>query len=494
MSKLHNPFLLFAAAFLSILHFFNIVQAQNLEVRIKIDDRGVIAVAGKKLTLTPAGERGLHFSSGYAGYEIPLERVSNIVLTNESGRSFAFTKLDETGYLAHGGFISWSYNLTPGIPKNGAAAAHVSWLTPDRGILMLDDILPKFSTAKVSAKIEFEIPPGWQVSGAVKQVGSNVFETSDVDKTVFFVGKGQRMRTVANGSPDLIISGEWLFSDEEAAKMAGEIYADHRKLFGAAPLERAQIMLSKFPNTERPGTWEAETRGTSVVILSADMPFQTQSVQKLHEQLRHEIFHLWVPNSVNLSGNYDWFYEGFALYQALRMGVDSNRIRFDDMLDTLSRAYEVDTRQSQKGSLIEASDSRWAGANTQIYARGMIVAFLCDITMLQNSKGKTSVSDVLRRVYTEHSTSKPREDGNTAVLRILESYDYLRPITERYVKGKENIAWRKELDAVGLEEFLVTQRGYAVRLKVKDSPTGRQKAFLDKLGYNNWRKLSRNSK
>ena len=183
-------------------------------------------------------------------------------------------------------------------------------------------------------------------------------------------------------------------------------------------------------------------------------------------------------------------YEGFALYQALRMSIGANRIGFNDMLDTLSRAYEVDNNmQGQRGSLIEASDSRWAGANTQIYARGMIVAFLCDITMLQNSKGKTTVSDVLRRIYTEHAYSIPREDGNTALLRILESYGYLRPITGRYVKGRENIAWRKELDAVGLEEFLVTQRGYAIRLKVKDKPTGKQKAFLDKLGYNNWRNL-----
>jgi hypothetical protein len=494
MSKLHNPFLLFAAAFLAILHFFNIAQAQDIEVRIKIGSRGVITVEGKKLTPAPGSEGILHFSSGYAGHEIPIGRISEIVLTDESGRSFAFTKPDETGYLAHEGFNSWSYKLIPGIPKSGAAAAHVSWLAETRGILMLDDILPKFNTGKVSGKIEFELPAGWKVSGAVKQTGANVFETSDVERAVFFVGKDQRTKTGSNGSPDLIISGDWLFTDEEAVKMVDEIYADHRKLFGAAPFERAQIVLSKFPSAERPGTWEAETRGNSVVILSADMPFQTQSVQKLHEQLRHEIFHLWVPNSVNLSGNYDWFYEGFALYQALRMGISANRIGFDDMLDTLSRAYEIDNMQTQRGSLIEASDSRWAGTNTQIYARGMIVAFLCDITMLQNSNGKASVSDVLRHVYTEHSTSKPREDGNAAVLRILESYGYLRPITERYVKGRENIAWRKELDAVGLEEFLVTQRGYAVRLKVKDKLTAKQKAFLDKLGYNNWRKLSRNSK
>lgn len=493
MSKLNNPFLLFAAAFIAILQIFNIARAQDLDVRIKIRDR-LISVQGRKLVPAAAQERTFYFSRVYAGHQIPPERISALSLTDASGQSFLYRKMGEGQYFADGKFNSWSYDLVPGLPQKGAAAAHVSWLTETRGILMLDDILPKFNTGKVSAKIEFELPPGWQISGAVKMTGPNVFETSDVDKAVFFVGKGQRVRTVANGAPDLIISGEWLFTDEEAVKMVEEVYAGHRKLFGAAPFERAQIMLSKFPNTERPGTWEAETRGNSVVVLSADMPFQTQSLQKLHEQLRHEIFHLWIPNSVNLSGNYDWFYEGFALYQSLRMGVNSNRIRFDDMLDTISRAYNVDKLQDQSGSLIEASDSRWSAANTRIYARGMIVAFLCDITMLQNSNGKSSVSDILRRVYTEHSMQKPREDGNTAILRILESYDYLRPVTERYVRGGKSIVWNKELDAVGLEEALVTQRGDAVMLKVKDKPTGRQKAFLDKLGYNNWRKLSRNSK
>lgn len=490
MSKLHNPFFLFPAAFFAILQIFNIARAQDLDVRIKIDG-GIISVAGKKLRPANTEDRVLYLSSEYAGHKIPAERMSALVLTSASGRSFAYTEIGNSDYLAHGGFSSWSYKLAPGIPTDNAAVAHISWLTADRGILMLDDVLPKFSDNAVSAKIEFELPAGWKILGPARQVAANVFEVDDVEKTVFLVGKDWRARSGANGAPDVVIAGDWLFTDDEAAKMADEIYNDHRNLFGAGPAGRAQIVISKFPRPESHGTWEAETRGRSVVILSADMPFQTQSLQKLHEQLRHEIFHFWIPNSVNLSGNYDWFYEGFALYQALRTGVGANRIRFEDMLDTLSRAYNIDAAQDKRISLIEASSNRWAGANTQVYARGMIVAFLCDITMLQRSKGKNSVSDVLRRVYSEHSMSKPRKEGNAAVLGILESYDYLRPVTERYVKGRENIAWKSELDAVGLEAI---EENHTVRLKVKDNPSGRQKAFLDKLGYNNWRKTSRNSK
>ena len=172
----------------------------------------------------------------------------------------------------------------------------------------------------------------------------------------------------------------------------------------------------KFPSRCSVGTWEADTRGSTITIVSSDMPFKTQSLQRLHEQLRHEIFHLWIPNGVNLSGNYDWFYEGFALYQSLKVGVAVNRIRFEDMLDTLSRAYNIDSMQSQKLSLIDASKNRWNGSNTQVYARGMLVAFLCDLALLEKSKGKLSTDDLLRDLYEAHRPTAPRQDGNAAVL------------------------------------------------------------------------------
>ena len=171
--------------------------------------------------------------------------------------------------------------------------------------------------------------------------------------------------------------------------MAAEIFINYQELFAAKPNQKTQIFLLRFPKDIKSGRWEAETRGANVVIISSDMPFKTHSVQRLHEQLRHEIFHLWLPNGVNLSGNYDWFYEGFALYASLRTALAMNQIRFEDFLDTLGRAHSIDTLQSRRVSLIEASKNRWNGANTQVYARGMLVAFLIDTALLQKSKGKT---------------------------------------------------------------------------------------------------------
>jgi predicted metalloprotease with PDZ domain len=379
-------------------------------------------------------------------------------------------------------------------PPNIGAMAHVSWVAGEQGVLRPGDLLPE-QKEKTAAKITLELPAGWRVGTTEKRAGEAVFEVDDLDRSVFAIGSGwreKRLPVADGGALDLLVAGAWKFSDDEAAQLTGAIFSEYNKLFGGRSFNSAAVYLGRFPDTAKAGRWEAETRGAAVTIYSADMPFSTQSVQRLHEQLRHEIFHLWIPNDLNLAGNYDWFYEGFALYQSLRLAVGTNRIRFDDYLDTLGRAYDIDALQSRRTSLIEASQSRWNGADTQVYARGMLVAFLTDLALLDKSKGKDSLTDLLREIYQKHRRpNAPREDANAAILKILEARAELRPIVEKYVKGAENIDWRTDLAAAGIE---TATENFSTKLKVAAKPGGRQKDLLDKLGYNNWRKRSEVSK
>ncbi|MGE3465851.1 MAG: hypothetical protein AB7J13_02870, partial [Pyrinomonadaceae bacterium] len=263
--------------------------------------------------------------------------------------------------------------------------------------------------------------------------------------------------------------------------------SSYETAFGSSSTGNYLIGITKFPYNVPTGNWEADARGRTVTIASSDMPFRSQSLQRFHEQLRHELFHLWIPNGVNLTGNYDWFYEGFALYRSLKLGVAVNRIRFDDYLDTLSRAYDIDTMNTRPQSLIIASKGRFNGANTQLYARGMLVAFLCDLAMLNASKGKRSVDDILRQVYSGHSGDSAPVDGNAAVIAILKRHLELVPIVERYVSGAGKIDWTTQIAPAGL---VAEPNGRPTRLVLKPKPSGRERVILDKLGYNNWRKLS----
>jgi predicted metalloprotease with PDZ domain len=492
MSKTLKPIYYFVFTFALILQIFNNSPAQTVQVKIKMTDSSVAVEGSLKDAGGAQNVTNLSFLKSYTNIENLGARISDVNLFDKNGQNVNYKKLADGEFWADSGFAAWSYRADLSVSKNSSAMAHVSWISDERGILMLGDLLPEFA-GNPPAIVRFELPKDWRISSAEERTGENVFIAGNVEKAVFYIGKNWREREIAAGSAqiNLIISGEWQISDDEAASAAREIFAYYENLFGGKSFKRAQIFLGKFPPEMKTGRWEAETRGASVTIFSSELDFKTQSLQRLHEQLRHEIFHLWLPNGVNLAGNYDWFYEGFALYVSLKTAVAMNRIRFDDFLDTLARAHSIDTLQSQRASLIEASKNRWNGANTQVYARGMLVAFLIDVALLQKSKGKISLADVLREIYRKHGLTAERQDANAAILNVFRAHQEIQPIVEKYVKGKEDIAWQTDLDAVGIES---ATENFATKLKVKAALNGRQKDLLDKLGYNNWRKRAESSK
>ncbi len=494
-SKILRSIPLIFAVSVQILQFFTNAGAQDVEIRVKIEvDQPAIAVIdGIFKTDRPVkSAKSLSFLMSYAGIDGLGERVSELLLMDKNGKSVESRRLIAGEYLAESEFRSWSYKFSLEPHTNATAAAHLSWIADERGVIMLDDLLPQLG-ARTSARITFELPSGWTISSAAAGGGSGRFDTPDIEKTVFYLGRQRREKEleVGNSRLRLGISGQWQFTDEEAAAMAASVFREYMRIFGSVPDGDFIINIAKFPSATGFGRWEADTRGASVTIISSDMPFKTQSLQRLHEQLRHELFHLWIPNGVNLSGSYDWFYEGFALYQSLKLGIAVNRLRFDDFLDTLSRAYDIDSMQANKMSLIDASRNRWKGANTQIYARGMLVAFMCDLTLLENSKGKRSVTDLIRRVFERHRWPNPAADGTESILAILRSERELAAIIDGNITGPEPLNWTRLLSAAGIEPKV---RDQVTRLTVMPKLSGRQKDLLDKLGYNNWRKLAESNK
>ena len=485
MSKKTKAILQISAVFVLILQFFTNTQAQDVEVSIRFlpDVPTTVEVEGKYVSNRPRkNPRNFSLITEFAGITGLAERVSNIGFADRDGKTLTNKRFNAGEYVADGDITLFRYFVDLKPPSQRSAAAHISWINGGAGLLMLDDLMPQSSGEKISARVKIGLPVGWKIFSTARQASDGFFDVDNVEKASFVIGKN--WREVNAGAAKILISGEWQFTDDEAAKMAVEIFGGYTKTFGSTSGPATQIAIFKFPGDVPLGNWEADTRGGSVTIASSDMPFRSQSLQRLHEQLRHEIFHLWIPNGVNLSGRYDWFYEGFALYQSLKLGVAVNRLRFDDYLDTLSRAIIIDNFGSQRPSLIDASNNRWNGSDTQVYARGMLAAFLCDLALLEKSKGKVSTDTLVAEIYQKHHRETDRTDGTTAILNIMRSHPELVPVIDRMITGADKFVWTALLAAAGIE--LVTLNSTPV-LRVVAKPSGRQKDLLDKLGYNNWR-------
>ncbi len=489
MSIIEKRFSAAAIILAEILLFALFASAQEIEATIRIQTPDSISVEGKLIAET-SFQTNLNWSflNSIAGAENLGARVSDFRLFDERRRAVSVKKLADGEYWASTA-TTFSYRVSAKPLSKASSMSHVSWLANEQGILMLADLLPQNIANKqiIAARIKIELPPNWKIMSGEKHTGENEFFVGNIGKSVFLVGKNWRELKTAN--LNLAISGERQFSDAEALSSANEVYEEYRKLFGEIPAEKAEIFLISFPKDVKFGRWTAETRGANLTIISAEMPFKSQAVQRLHEQLRHELFHLWLPNRLALSGNYDWFYEGFTVYQALKIGVVMNRIRFEDFLDTLAQAYNFDSFQNRKFSLIESSKNRWNGADNPLYARGMLAAFLIDAALLRESRGKRSIDEIFREVYRKHRIPSAPTDGNQAVLNILQNYSEINQTVENYINGAEPIKWKTDLETFGIEAI---EENSAVRLAVKQNLSGRQKDLLDKLGYNNWRKIRKN--
>ena len=454
-------------ASLQIFTFGATAQERKVTIKVGLDLRPHAEVRGTGF------REGTSFgfvrsSAGATGLE---KRISDVKFFDASGGAIAHRELQPGEYLAERAASGWSFVVDLSPPALTTAPAHLSWIGEDAGLIMAADMLP-MGIGEGPAEFSIELPKGWKTP-----TGQSTFTASNTDDFVAFITRDSA-RTPAGPNAFVNMAGKWHFTPNEAAEMTEEIVREYTKVFGGVPEGEIEVNILPFPAGANHGTWQAETRGRTVTIVSADMAFRTQSLQRLHEQLRHELFHLWIPNGVNLKGNYDWFYEGFALYQSLRMAVGVNRIGFNDMMSTLTRAHAIAERQ--RGSLLEASKTRWAPGGTEVYARGMFTAFLTDLAMLTNSGGKRSVEDLLKEIYSRHHNGES-VDGNEAVLAAMERRPELRRIVGRYIRGGEAITEDELLRTAGL---VLAQNG----LNAVEKPSGRQKAILNSLGYNNWRR------
>lgn len=492
MSTMIKKFSAVFACLAFILFFFSNISAQNTEIKITIPASKQPFARVEIKFAKPNPDRNISFLRNYADSENLGSRIKNLEIENDKNQAVNFNKFSDVDFQTSANYSFISYDLQIPVPENVLATAHVSWLCETHGLLMLNDLQPE-PDEKTAAKISFDLPANWKISTSEKRIAEKTFQVVDVRNAVFLVGASWRQNTVSADDSILEFSavGDWNFETSEAAALSAQILSEYKKIFGSIPEKHISVFLMPFPREIGFERWRAETRGATVSILSSRTAFKNLEIQRLHEQLRHELFHLWMPNKLNLSGDYAWFYEGFTQYAALRTGVSLNRITFQNFLNTLEQAIAFSNAGNQTISMIEASNQRWSGEDSAVYSKGMLIAFLCDTALLRQSRGKVDLFDVFRQVYQKHGFQSDRADGNSAILEILQSYNELKFIVENYVKGASRIDFERNLNETGFE---TAPSNYGQKLQIKAKLTSREKDLLDKLGYNNWRKALRNSK
>ncbi|HEX5708713.1 MAG TPA: hypothetical protein VFX96_15545 [Pyrinomonadaceae bacterium] len=455
-------------------------RAQSLDVKITLAsiEPPRVRVEGRRAE----GSTAWSFRNTYAGMLGLAARVENLVLLDEGGAEVALTKRAPGEYESARPASRFRYEVNLDPPTTQTNAAHVSWLTRERGLLMLGDLLPLPAR---QASVKIELPAGWKVTSGHNVTAALNYQIEDAEDVVFLVARDLRSVRGRAGSAFYAsaVTGAWAFDDGEVSEAVAELLKEYEKMFGGAPRRRATVIVTPFPRAAAAQTWSAETRGETVTIVTGAWPSKVAAVAQLGGVLSHELLHLWVPNGLALDGDYDWFYEGFTLYLAMRARMRQGQVSFQDYLNTLGRAFDAyaAARGSDELSLVELSRRRWAGSSSLVYNKGMLVAFLYDLALMRQTGGKSSLEDVYRALYQRHGEGSARADGNASAASALGGVGGMKEFVRMHVESPVAINLAASLAPYGLraEAF-----GVRTRVTVAGSPGKEQRELLKKLGYN----------
>ena len=422
--------------------------------------------------------RSWSFRNAYAGVLGIADRVYDFRATTRSGEDAKAKKIAAGEFRSDLEATRITYKVRVSDPT-AASVSHVSWVSGDNGILMLADLLPQDFT---NISTRFELPPGWQIETSSTRLDEVQYEVVAPEKAVFIVGRALRKRSnTIEGMPvELVLSGAWPFKDSAALKIGEKVIRKYLELTGFSLAGEKVIMIAPLPVAVGSTKWRAETRGSTVVLLIDQAAGFKNWIGQLGVIFTHELLHLWIPNSLRLDGDYDWFFEGFTLYTALRTALDLKIIDFKEFLDTLARVYDSYLSYADDQSLIDASERRWTTPGSFVYDKGMLVAFLYDLLLRTESGGATTLAEKYRELFNRPAAAGV--NGNDVIIAVLGSSPAVRDFTKAYIENSTKLELDRLLPAYGLT---LDAAGRSSQLRVSRDLTVDQKRLLRSLGYRN---------
>lgn len=415
------------------------------------------------------------------------ERIDNFRATDSAGLSVAVLRLGIVDFKSERPVSHFSYQVCVTEPANSLDEAHVSWLNEQFGYLMLADLLPSIAPEQqhsAAVQIEFRLPPNWEIASSAQVNREGRFAVPDPDTAVFFIGNDLRVRHKQIGGTEFLFAavGAWPFPGDYVTAIAARIIKDHARHTGFEIPDRAVLMLAPYRGKEGAERWTAETRGSNVVLLLGPNSPPDVLLGRLSVILTHELFHLWVPGALSFIGDYDWFFEGFTLYQALCSAVRLGLIDFQEYLSTMARVYDsyLATSDRDRLSLVDASRQRWTIGSSLVYDKGMLVGFLCDLSLRILSRNRRSLDNLYRELFRQQRAGGPRVDGNEVLINLLNRELGMEQFTRHYLSTPGAVRLETELSVFGL---MVESSDNHSRLKVIQGLSNEERRLLESLGY-----------
>jgi predicted metalloprotease with PDZ domain len=278
----------------------------------------------------------------------------------------------------------------------------------------------------VPATVRFEIPSGWKLISAMKETSNPmVFTVADYDQLVdspTLMGKFDVTQFEVEGKPHYFTAVPAGTFNAEKSKRFTEILGASIKaegaIFGGLPYEK-YVAFYFFQPSESNASGALEHQNSYVA-------FAPGGSRTTPEQIigtgAHEFFHLWNVKRIRPAEMwpYDysrenetpllWVSEGFTNYYGTvatyRGGVTTKEQFLNGVANAAAGIENTEARKYI--SPANSSVSTWAGYDTptafgiSYYTQGQNLAALLDLSIRNDTDGRSSLDDVMRALFNEN--------------------------------------------------------------------------------------------
>ncbi|MFQ6608657.1 MAG: M61 family metallopeptidase [Fidelibacterota bacterium] len=345
-------------------------------------------------------------------------------------------------------------------------------------------------------ELKIQLPRGWRkISTGLQRVDGKIrtFAFANYDILVdspILLGNHEVHKFKVDGTPhEIAIYGESNLDKEKFLSDTKAIVSQTRELFGSFPYDRYVFLILLLES----GGGGLEHLN-SCTVQGQRWKFSDEKKYKdFLTLISHEFFHTWNVKRMRplALGPFDydvenyttdlWIAEGFTEYYESVIPYRAGLFTEEDYFDYVGRLIkQVETTPGRTvQSLAEASFDTWIkyyrpnenSPNTQIsyYSKGALVGLLLNLTIIENTGGKQSLDDILRKIY--HEIYEDKQRGFTATeFRLICEKVAGRNLQDiwQYVDTTDELDYNRYLSYVGCE----LERSYADETKASNAYFG----------------------
>ena len=340
-------------------------------------------------------------------------------------------------------------------------------------------------------KIKLDYPKDWKVGTALNQDKNGYFKADNYDHIVdspILLGRLTKASTMLGKVPieiytysktDKISSQKLLNAMSEMLKAAG-------KFLKKLPVDR-YTFLFHFENRTA-GAWE---HSYSSEYVYREQDWTPAFAQRMSDVASHEFFHVVTPLNIHSEiiekfnfekptpSEHLWLYEGTTEWASHVMQLRYNIIDLNDYLKMLRRKVFIDTRYYDSSySLSKLSMTSFTKKGQRqygnIYMRGALVAGLLDIRLLELSKGKRGLREVVLELASKYGKKRAFSEKTFFNDFVKVTYPEIKEFFEKYVKTATPLPYKEYYAKLGINYYEKKDFGKKAGLKFKTSAKGKK--------------------